>query len=105
MLTSHWLPLTSHKERRRKMRCVGRILLFSACAIWAQASVIVPNSLATVEGNGETITPFDEAVPIRYQQVYAASQFGSGGLITQIAFRPDGIDGHPFTFTLPDIEI
>ncbi|HLK68447.1 MAG TPA: PEP-CTERM sorting domain-containing protein [Bryobacteraceae bacterium] len=65
----------------------------------------MPNSLATVEGNGENITPFDEAVPIRYQQVYAASQFGAGGLITQIAFRPDGTDGHPFALTLPDMEI
>ena len=56
------------------------------------ASVVVPNSVATVEGNDSNFGPFFNN-SVRYQQVYSASQFPSatGPLeITQIAFRPDG---------------
>jgi hypothetical protein len=57
--------------------------------------------LAGVEGNGNNCFPFgiscNSLSSERYQQVYAASQFGSGGLITQIAFRPDASAGLPFS--------
>jgi hypothetical protein len=74
-------------------------------------TVVVPNSLATAEGNSNNRFPFGimAAPPTqRYQQVYAASQFSPGSgplLITQILFRPDAISGDAFTATLPDIQI
>ena len=72
-------------------------------------TVVVPNSARTTEGNANNSYPFN-ITPFglpsqRYQQLYAASQFGGGGLITQIIFRPDAFAGHAFTSTLPDIQI
>jgi hypothetical protein len=68
--------------------------------------VTVPNALTNVEGNGNNNFPFDSISPMRYQQVFAASQFPSGGgLITQIAFRPDGLVGIPFDVTINNIQI
>ncbi len=58
-------------------------LLLLLCAPLARADVIVvPNTLATVEGNDNNFGPFFNN-SVRYQQVYSASQF-------PIAFRPDG---------------
>ena len=65
--------------------------------------VVVPNGNESVEGDSTSNTPFNLGSSfIKYQQVYPASQFtaalgGSPGLITQIAFRPDGALGAPFT--------
>jgi hypothetical protein len=42
---------------------------------------------------------------MRYQQVYAASQFDTAGWIDQIAFRPDGPLGLPFSITINNIQI
>src|SRR5690242_878780 len=81
------------------------ILLLCAFAIAGQADVIVPNTLSGVEGNGNNNFPFDSTSPQRYQQVYASSQFGAGGLITQLAFRPDGLVGHAFSVTISNIQI
>jgi hypothetical protein len=81
------------------------ILLFCALAAAARADIIVPNSLSAVEGNGNNHFPFDSTSPQRYQQVYASSQFGSGGFITQLAFRPDGLVGHAFSVTIGNIQI
>lgn len=86
----------------RHLKCV---LLFWACAAVAQASVVVPNALSGVEGAGGNTFPFDSVTAQRYQQVYAASQFGGGGLITQVAFRPDGPLGHAFSVTIGSIQI
>jgi hypothetical protein len=70
---------------------VASVLLLSAP--FASADVIVvPNALATAEGNDDNFGPFFND-SVRYQQVYSASQFPSSGgplRITQIAFRPDG---------------
>jgi hypothetical protein len=72
------------------------------------ASIVVPNNLATTEGNDANFLPFAPSPSERYQQVYGASQFSSligGGFITQIIFRPDGFVGAAFTSTLPSIRI
>ncbi|HEV3199216.1 MAG TPA: PEP-CTERM sorting domain-containing protein [Bryobacteraceae bacterium] len=87
------------------MRHLNRVLLFCVCAAVAQASVIVPNALAGVEGAGANTFPFDSITAQRYQQVYAASQFSAGGLITQVAFRPDGPLGHAFSVTIANVQI
>src|SRR5262249_25234922 len=54
----------------------------------------VPNNLANVEGNNANALPFhfgDGGIPsMRYQQIYAASQFPAGGVIDRIRFRQDG---------------
>jgi hypothetical protein len=76
-------------------------------------TVVVPNSLAGVEGNSNNGFPFNIATfglsSQRYQQVYDASQFAAlaagGELITQIAFRPDVTFGAVFSSTLPSIRI
>ena len=68
-------------------------LLVLLCAPLARADgIVVPNTLATVEGNDNNFGPFFNN-SVRYQQVFSASQFPSSTgplMITQIAFRPDG---------------
>jgi hypothetical protein len=95
----------------RRLTLLGALLLLGAInpAHAIVPTVVVPNSATTTEGNSNNSYPFDltEAglSSQRYQQVYAASQFGGGGLITQIIFRPDAFAGHAFTSALPDIQI
>jgi hypothetical protein len=71
------------------------VLVATPAAPTARAEVIVaPNALAAVDGNfhGDTAN----VGPLRYMQVYNASQFASlsgPALLTQFALRPDGIPG------------
>jgi hypothetical protein len=95
----------------RRLTLLGAFLLLGAInpAHAVVPTVVVPNSARTAEGNSNNSYPFN-ITPFglpsqRYQQLYAASQFGSGGLITQIIFRPDAFAGTAFTSTLPDIQI
>ena len=73
--------------------------------------IVVPNSAAATEGDGGLYSPFSYpgGYSKRYQQVYDASQFSAlnptGGLITQILFRPDANFGSAFSSTLPSIRI
>ena len=68
--------------------------------------VVVPNAQATVEGSINNLLPFNcgqlVVAGTRYQQVYAASEVGSG-TITEIAFRSDGGSFGPST--LPGVTI
>jgi len=96
----------------RPLTLLGALLLLGAInpAHAIVPTIVVPNSARTTEGNGNNAYPFNIGGPSqRYQQVYAASQFGGlpagGGLITQIVFRPDATFGMAFTSTLPDIQI
>ena len=95
----------------RSLTLLGAFLLLGAInpAHAVVPTVVVPNSARTVEGGTNNGYPFDLSevglTNQRYQQLYAASQFGGGGLITQIIFRPDAFAGHAFTSTLPDIQI
>jgi hypothetical protein len=95
----------------RPLALLGALLLLGAInpAHAVVPTVVVPNSARTVEGNSNNSYPFNLTpfgVPSqRYQQLYVASQFGGGGLITQIIFRPDATFGNAFTSTLPDIQI
>src|SRR5690348_12595706 len=72
--------------------------------------VIVPGSLTSVEGNSNNSFPLNLSAfgltSQRYQQVYAASQFGSVPLlITGIAFRPDPEFGAAFSTILGNVQI
>jgi len=95
----------------RRLTLLGAFLLLGAInpAHAIVPTVVVPNSARTTEGNSNNGYPFDLSevglTSQRYQQVYAASQFGGGGLITQIVFRPDATFGHAFTSMLSDIQI
>src|SRR5262249_30481362 len=69
----------------------------------------VPNSLANVEGNSNNSWPFNLGgsgnPSMRYQQIYMASQFPTGGLVDKIRFRQDGEFGTAFTTAGIDVQI
>ena len=68
--------------------------------------LVVPNALATQEGNSNNGSPFSFAS--RYQQVYGASEFlplSEPVLITALSFRPDATYGGTFSVTIPDIQV
>jgi|GEM_PF-2247770 len=71
-------------------------------------SVVVPNKWSTVQTDTGNLFPLFSAQPIRYQQVFASSQFSrfttGGELITSIAFRGHG-PGIPFTATIPQLQV
>src|SRR5215467_2733983 len=74
-------------------------------------TLVVPNSYATVNGGASLAEPFNNGLKIRYQQVYASSQFSAFGgpkWIHGVYFRPDGRVGgfgHAFTQTYDKLEI
>ncbi len=66
-------------------------------------TVVVPNADATVRGNIGNTIPWDcSSGSVRYQQVYAGSEVGSG-TITRIAVRPRS--SVPFVNTHPSVAI
>lgn len=69
------------------------ILLCASAALAQPIQVVVPGSLANVEGNSSASEPFD-STSFRFQQVFDASQFsippGTSGRVEQISFRLDG---------------
>ena len=104
-------PVISRKETKRtKVRGVGFAFLLAAfvgsCAtteLRAQV-IVVPNTLATNDGDGSATSPSGHA-PVRWLDIYDASQFGalSGpSFLTQFAYRPDEIPGQsgPRSWTL-----
>jgi len=69
--------------------------------------LIVPNEWSTAQGDAGNLFPLFSSKPIRYQQVFDASQFSrltpGGGLINRIAFRGHG-PGVPFTGTVAQLQ-
>ena len=72
----------------------GFLGLCVTTALRAQV-VVVPNSLTAVDGNSSKETGGNPGLPLRYMQIFDASQFaGSGPIrITQFAHRPDALPG------------
>jgi hypothetical protein len=70
------------------------------------ASSVVPNVTANTEGDFySTLVPSDLGTPsMHYQQIYSASQFSTGGVISAIRFRRDGSQA-PFSMSNIDIQI
>jgi phosphatidylinositol-3-phosphatase len=70
--------------------------------------LVVPNDWANAFGDAGNLFPLFSSQPIRYQQVFDASQFSrlnpGGGLINRIAFRGHG-PGIPFTATVPQLQV
>lgn len=81
--------------------------------------MVAPNAFATADGDTANFLPFFPGtngatppafVPVRYQQVFAASQFAlapaGGALITALAFRVDANTSNaPFALTIPNIRL
>ena len=72
--------------------------------------VVVPNGNTSVPGPSNNGYPYNinefGIGSMRYQQVYAANQFGGlSGIITRIAFRPDESTGRAFSTSGIDTEI
>ena len=104
-------PAISQKETKRtKVHGVGFAFILAVflglCVtneLRAQV-IVVPNALATNDGNGSGTTP-SGPTSVREQQIYGASQFGalSGpSFLTKFAYRPDRILGQsgPRSWTL-----
>ena len=70
--------------------------------------LVVPNEWSTAQGDAGNLLPLFSSKPIRYQQVFDASQFSrlnpGGGLINRIAFRGHG-PGIPFTGTVAQLQV
>jgi hypothetical protein len=70
--------------------------------------LVVPNEWSTAFGDAGNLFPLFSDQPIRYQQIFDASQFSrlnpGGGLINRIAFRGHG-PGTPFTGTVPQLQV
>ncbi len=70
--------------------------------------VVAPNALAGSQGDAGHLFPLFSNQPIRYQQVYRASEFSrfaSGGeMINSIAFRAR-LPGVPFTGSIPQLQV
>jgi hypothetical protein len=70
--------------------------------------IVVPNALATIDGNDFDGTPSGNTGGVRVMRIFDASQFGalSGpSLLTQIATRPDTIPGGPSGPRSPTLRI
>ena len=83
-------------SRRVSFACLLAVFLGSCVTPELRAEVVVvPNSLTAVDGNSSAETGGDPGGPVRYMQIFDASQFaGSGPIhITQFANRPDAIPG------------
>jgi hypothetical protein len=77
---------------------------------WGQrfAAIATPSEYENVEGN--TFSSALSRAPLRYQQVYDASEFGQvadagGGWVENIFFRLDSFMGRPFRATFSSIQI
>jgi phosphatidylinositol-3-phosphatase len=70
--------------------------------------LVVPNEWSTAQGDSGDLFPLFSSKPIRYQQVFDATQFSrlnpGGGLINHIAFRGHG-PGVPFTGTVAQLQV
>ena len=73
------------------------------------ADTIVPGALAAVDGNSENVAPFQaSANGLRYQQVYAAGEFGPAAIwIDAILFRPESgfAGGDAFTKSFLRVQV
>ncbi len=80
------------------------VVLLSAGS--APAAVIVPNVLASVDGDDGNCSPLSGCTDTdRYQQVYSASQFSGPLTISAIAFRRDIATPGPFTTSFSSVSI
>jgi hypothetical protein len=91
------------------MVCAVALALGPAIGGKAKADlIVVPNANAAVAGNTDNRFPFLVNGGMRYQQVFAASQFAALGgpqLVTDMALRNGIFVAQPFTATIASIQI
>ncbi len=108
------------------MRCpllpaAAGLVLLALAAVPGRAqttTVVAPNAFATTDGDTGSFLPFFagfvdsgpvQGSPVRYQQVFAASQFSlipaGGALITQLAFRPDAGSTTAFNVAMTSFQL
>jgi len=100
-------------ENAAKSCWLGLLIAAVALPNYAATQIVVPNDLATTDGNGANLAPFGLGkagfASVRYQQVYDASQFSpislGGEWITRLWFRVDTTNGNGFSSTLTNIQI
>ncbi len=104
-------PAISHKETKRTKVCSVGFAIFLAVFLGLCVTtdlraqvIVVPNALATNDGNGSATSTVGFA-SVRWLHIHDASEFGalSGpSFLTQFAYRPDQILGQsgPRSFTL-----
>lgn len=92
--------------------CFGSLLaLLAAAGVLLSgavhaATVVAPNANAATPGDTSNVFPFSTS-PTRYQQVFGAADFsalGGPSLVTQLALRPDEIQGDIFA-AIYDVQI
>jgi PEP-CTERM motif len=88
------------------------VLAFLGGGARADILVVSPSTQTNLEGDTNNGFPFNLSnvflTAIRWQQVYASSEFtsvGSGMKIAGITFRPDANTGAAFSSTLPNVQI
>ncbi len=94
-------------------RAIRTLLIISALnfvPVPVAADAIVPGSLAAVEGNTNNGFPFNvfnhSFLSMRYQQVYAASEFGLDPIyIEAMLFRPDSDTGNAFSTSFTSVQV
>ena len=93
---------------RRGRIAFTTVVLLGFPAVGTADPIVIPRVTTTVEGNSNNGAPFDISGPfsMEYQQVYAASEFGTSALrISGMAFRPDAETGRAFAAMLPSVSI
>jgi PEP-CTERM motif len=97
---------------RRRFRVAALVLmaLLSGMAATAHAgAIVVPNANTAATGGTDNRFPFLVTGGMRYQEVYASSQFSAFGgtpqLITEIDLRNGVLVNEAFTATIPNITI
>jgi hypothetical protein len=94
-----------------KLLSIVAFLCLTCTAGYAQSviAIVVPNNRASIDGNSGSGLPFANRAPLRWQQVYDASQFSAinqgGGWIHIIFFRIDGECRNGFGTTVSNLQI
>ena len=94
-----------------KLLSIVAFLCLTCTAGYAQSviAIVVPNNRASIDGNSGDGLPFANRAPVRWQQVYDASQYSAinqhGGWIQTIFFRIDGECRNSFGTTVSNLQI
>src|SRR5438552_10071722 len=95
---------------RSLKKLLSVVVLTGLCAgvSFGNSELVVPGGFASVEGGSSLGEPFNNGSKIRYQQVYASSEFAAFGgpmWIHGVAFRSDWEFGQAFSQTYTSLQI
>jgi hypothetical protein len=96
---SFFQGVSAMSERTRRAAVSGAACLGALAGLASGQAVVVPNSLATVEGGTSNAFPLSNTSQFhRYQQVFAATEFAAitgAHRIVGVRFRPNGTSTFP----------